>query len=84
MESLPGVQQPRALGMCAAFDVGKTGYMGKTGWEISEAALELGAHLRPLGNTIYVVPPLNIDDDDLEQLLYVVRKATEHVLVNES
>jgi adenosylmethionine-8-amino-7-oxononanoate aminotransferase len=84
MESLPGVRHPRALGMCAAFDVGKTGYMGKTGWEISETALELGAHLRPLGNTIYVVPPLNIDDDDLEQLLYVVRKATERVLVNGS
>jgi adenosylmethionine-8-amino-7-oxononanoate aminotransferase len=81
MASLPGVRDPRALGMCAAFDVGKTGYMGKTGWEISEAALELGALLRPLGNTIYVVPPLNIGDDDLGQLLYVVRKATERVLV---
>jgi len=84
MTSLPGVRDPRTLGMCAAFDVGETGYMGKTGWEISEAALELGAHLRPLGNTIYVVPPLNIGDDDLDQLLYVVRKATERVLVKKS
>ncbi len=81
LASLPQVRHPRALGMCAAFDVGKTGYMGKIGWEISDAALELGALLRPLGNTIYVVPPLNIDDRDLEQLLHVVRKATERVLV---
>lgn len=82
--SLRGVRNPRALGMCAAFDVGETGYMGTTGWEISEAALELGAHLRPLGNTIYVVPPLNIDDDDLDRLLHIVRQATERVLVRAS
>jgi len=80
MAALPGVHHPRALGMCAAFDVGETGYMGKIGWEISDAALELGAHLRPLGNTIYVVPPLNIGDDDLDELLHIVRKATERVL----
>ncbi len=80
MTSLPGVRHPRALGMCAAFDVGETGYMGKIGWEISDAALELGAHLRPLGNTIYVIPPLNIGDDDLDQLLRVVREATERVM----
>jgi adenosylmethionine-8-amino-7-oxononanoate aminotransferase len=54
--------------------------MGKTGWEISDVALGLGAHLRPLGNTVYVVPPLNIDDDDLDQLLQIVRASTEHVL----
>lgn len=83
LASLPGVRHPRALGMCAAFDVGRTGYMGKTGWEISEVALELGAHLRPLGNTIYVVPPLNIGNDDLDQLLHVVRTATERVLVKD-
>ncbi len=82
--SLPRVRHPRALGMCGAFDVGDTGYMGKIGWEISDAALELGAHLRPLGNTIYVVPPLNIADDDLDELLHIVRKATERVLVKDS
>ena len=74
------VSSPRALGMCAAFEVGARGYMGKIGWQISEAALELGAHLRPLGNTVYVVPPLNIEDDDLERLLDVVHESTERVL----
>ncbi len=82
--SMPGVRRPRALGMCAAFDVGETGYMGKVGWQISEAALELGAHLRPLGNTVYVIPPLNIGDGELEQLLDVVRRSTHRVLVHGS
>ena len=79
--SIPGVSHPRALGMCAAFDVGASGYMGKIGWQISDVALELGAHLRPLGNTVYIVPPLNIDDDDLETLLRIVRESTERVLL---
>ena len=82
MAEIPGVTAPRALGMCAAFDVGAPGYMGTVGWEISEVALELGAHLRPLGNTLYVVPPLNIEDADLEHLLDIVRESTERVLVN--
>ncbi len=54
--------------------------MGKVGWEISDVALELGAHLRPLGNTIYLVPPLNIEDGELDQLLEIVRTSTERVL----
>lgn len=80
MGELPGVRHPRACGMCAAFDVGTTGYMGKVGWKISDVALELGAHLRPLGNTVYIVPPLNIEGDDLDTLLEIVRTATERVL----
>lgn len=82
MQEIPGVTHPRAVGMCAAFDVGATGYMGKVGWEISDVAFELGAHLRPLGNTVYIVPPLNIDDDDLRRLLQIVRASTERVLVS--
>ena len=80
MTEIPGVAHPRALGMCAAFEVGTPGYMGKIGWAISDVALELGAHLRPLGNTVYIVPPLNIDDDDLDRLLQIVRASTERVL----
>jgi adenosylmethionine-8-amino-7-oxononanoate aminotransferase len=80
MTEVPGVTSPRSLGMCAAFDVGVTGYMGTVGWKISDVALDLGAHLRPLGNTVYVVPPLNIQDSDLDRLLDIVRESTERVL----
>ena len=82
MTEVPGVTSPRSLGMCAAFEVGAPGYMGTVGWQISDAALGLGAHLRPLGNTVYVVPPLNIEDADLERLLDIVRESTERVLVS--
>ena len=82
MGDIPGVTAPRALGMCAAFDVGAAGYMGTVGWQISDVALELGAHLRPLGNTVYVVPPLNIEDADLDRLLDIVHESTKRVLVS--
>jgi len=82
MAEVPRVSAPRSLGMCAAFEVGTRGYMGTTGWQISDAALALGAHLRPLGNTVYVVPPLNIEDGDLDRLLDIVREATERVLLS--
>lgn len=80
MTEVAGVTAPRALGMCAAFDVGAPGYMGSLGWRISDVALDLGAHLRPLGNTVYLVPPLNIEDADLGRLLEIVRESTERVL----
>ncbi len=82
MTEVPGVTTPRSLGMCAAFEVGAHGYMGTVGWQIANTALELGAHLRPLGNTVYVVPPLNIEDADLDHLLDIVRESTERVLVS--
>ena len=44
MADVRGVTAPRSLGMCAAFEVGAPGYMGTVGWQISDAALELGAH----------------------------------------
>ena len=31
-------------------------------------------------NTIYIVPPLNIDAEELDQLLQIVRVSTERVL----
>jgi adenosylmethionine-8-amino-7-oxononanoate aminotransferase len=80
MADIPGVTHPRALGMCAAFDVGSAGYMGKVGWQIADVAFDLGAHLRPLGNTVYIVPPLNIPDEDLDRLIQIVRTSTERVL----
>lgn len=80
MIEIRGVTAPRALGMCGAFEVGARGYMGTIGWQISDVALNLGAHLRPLGNTVYIIPPLNIGNADLDRLLDIVRESTERVL----
>ncbi len=80
MGELPGTKHARSLGMVGAIDVGEGGYHGKVGWAVQEAARERGVWLRPLGNVVYAVPPLNIADDDLDALLAGIHGALEAVL----
>ncbi len=49
----------------------------RMGYAVFQQAIKEGAWLRPLGNTLYWFPPLNIDDAALAQLIY----ATEQALV---
>jgi adenosylmethionine-8-amino-7-oxononanoate aminotransferase len=73
MADLPGVASTRSLGMVGALDLEEgQGYLADCGWRVYREALQRGAYLRPLGNVVYVTPPLNIDDDDLDELLEIV------------
>ena len=73
MADLPGVASTRSLGMVGALDLDEQqGYLADSGWRVYREALQRGAYLRPLGNVVYVAPPLNIDDDDLDELLQIV------------
>jgi adenosylmethionine-8-amino-7-oxononanoate aminotransferase len=79
---LPKVSATRAIGMIGAVDLddANQGYLAPVGWRVYEAALRRGVYLRPLGNVIYVAPPLNIADGDLAELLGKVREAIEEVV----
>jgi adenosylmethionine-8-amino-7-oxononanoate aminotransferase len=81
---LPGVERPRALGMVAAVDLGDPGYFGEIGWRVHEVARRRGAYLRPLGNTVYVCPPLTITAAELDQLCAIVHESIEEVLAGAS
>ncbi len=73
MRALPGVTGTRSLGMIGALDLaGPSGYLERAGWRVYEEALLRGAYVRPLGNVVYVTPPLTIPDDDLQALLGIV------------
>ncbi|HET9956222.1 MAG TPA: adenosylmethionine--8-amino-7-oxononanoate transaminase [Polyangiaceae bacterium] len=72
----PGVISTRTLGMVAALDLrGGSGYLQTAGKRVCQAAIERGAYLRPLGNTVYITPPLNIPEPDLEQLLEIFEES---------
>ncbi|MCA9579561.1 MAG: adenosylmethionine--8-amino-7-oxononanoate transaminase [Myxococcales bacterium] len=77
---LPGVKRTRALGMVAAADLGDGGYLAKLGWAVHDEARARGAQLRPLGDTVYVVPPLNITEGALDELLSVVHASVAAAL----
>jgi adenosylmethionine-8-amino-7-oxononanoate aminotransferase len=76
----------RFLGMLGAINLredspgGSGGYLGRVGWRVSEEARRLGVYLRPLGDVVYVAPPLNIGEADLDELLGKVRMAVERVV----
>ncbi len=73
---LPFVQSTRSLGMIGALDLATLGgYFGRAGWRVYDEARRLGAYLRPMGDVVYVAPPLNIPDADLDELLSIVEQS---------
>ncbi len=75
MRNIKGVLNPRSMGMIGALDLADAGYLGQTGWKVYEEARRRGVYLRPLGDVVYVAPPLNIGDGDLDELLSVMRES---------
>ncbi len=79
---LPGVSEGRSLGMMGAVRVGAGhGYLARAGWRVTAAARRRGAYIRPLGDVVYVTPPINIPDPELEQLLGIVEESLREELV---
>lgn len=68
--SLPGVARARRIGMIAALDVEvrDTGYLSAVGPQMLARFREASLLLRPLGNTVYVMPPYCIEETDLAAL----------------
>ena len=80
LEELPSVARSRSLGMIGAVDLsGDEGYLARAGWRVYDEARSRGAYLRPMGNVVYVTPPLNIPDEALDRLLAIVRDSIESV-----
>lgn len=87
LRDLPGVARVRHLGMMGALDLEggvhmDTGYLGDLGWKVFAEAKARGAYLRPLGDTVYVGPPLTIAEGDLEALLGVVDASVRAALLS--
>lgn len=62
----PLVRNPRKLGTIAAFDVGDAGgYLSDLAPRMLTMFRERNVLLRPLGNTVYVMPPYCITDGEL-------------------
>ncbi|WP_072384379.1 adenosylmethionine--8-amino-7-oxononanoate transaminase [Novosphingobium sp. NDB2Meth1] len=78
---LPGVAATRRCGTIAALDleVPDGGYMSSLAPRLLTLFREADVLLRPLGNTIYVMPPYCIDDADLTRIGDVIETGVRAV-----
>jgi len=70
LKQYPIVRNVRILGTVIAFEinVGDDGYINPAGLDLTQRALEKGVYLRPLGNTVYIMPPYCITEKEMDQV----------------
>jgi adenosylmethionine-8-amino-7-oxononanoate aminotransferase len=69
----------RQIGTIAAFDIvgDESGYLANIGPELYRFFLENNVLLRPLGNTIYIMPPYCFSDGELETVYDTIGRALD-------
>jgi adenosylmethionine-8-amino-7-oxononanoate aminotransferase len=80
--SLKHVGDLRSIGLMAGIELVKDkdtkepyGWSEKTGWRVAYHARDNGVIIRPLGNVVVIMPPLSISEQNLNQLLTVIKEA---------
>ena len=74
-KSLTSVKRIRVCGTIVAFeleDKHNSGYLNSVGKIIKKNAIDKGLFIRPLGNVIYLLPPLSITDYQLEKSYEII------------
>jgi len=66
----PIVRNARSLGTVLAFELnaGRDEYVNAIGPKLTQEALTAGIYLRPLGNTVYFMPPYCITEKEMDQV----------------
>lgn len=77
----PRVHNPRRLGTIAALDIAvpDAGYLSNLAPRLIAFYRDKGVLLRPLGNTIYVMPPYCITPDELAQVWTAIGASLDEV-----
>jgi len=77
LDALSGVTGKRRIGTIAAMDVpvGDGGYLAAIGPRLLKHFRERDVLLRPLGNTVYVMPPYCISDAELDAVYEAIATA---------
>jgi adenosylmethionine-8-amino-7-oxononanoate aminotransferase len=76
----PAIRNPRQLGTITAVEIGGTdGYLSDLAPRLLAFFRDRNLLLRPLGSTVYVMPPYCIMDDELDQLYAAIGDACDVV-----
>ena len=77
LATLDGIRNPRVLGTIAAFEIGAgEGYLSDRAPQVMAAFRERDVLLRPLGDTLYVMPPYCITDDELDRVYFAISEVS--------
>ncbi len=68
------IKNVRVLGTILAFEIasGKDEYLNNIASIITQKAMAAGVYIRPLGNTVYIMPPYCITADELQKVYEVL------------
>jgi adenosylmethionine-8-amino-7-oxononanoate aminotransferase len=74
------IKHVRILGTILAFEIiqGKDEYLNNISPVITQKAMEKGVYIRPLGNTVYLMPPYCITEEELNKTYAVME-----IIINE-
>lgn len=81
LAAYPAVTGARRMGTIAALELGSVqgNYLSNLGPQLLRHFRERDILLRPLGNTVYVMPPYCIDDADLASIYTAIGEAAEGI-----
>ena len=74
LRQLNGIKNVRSLGTILAFEIdkGEDVYLNIISHDITKKALGKGVYIRPLGNTVYIMPPYCITSEELNKVYSVL------------
>lgn len=74
LNTYPHIKDVRHLGTLLAFEIiqGKDEYLNSISSVITQQAMKQGVYIRPLGNTVYIMPPYCITETELEKVYAVL------------
>ena len=82
LQGHPKVSRCRLLGTVAAFDLavdGTAGYLNPAGPTVKKLAMAHGVFLRPLGQVVYLLPPLCITHEQLQRCYEAIAVALDAI-----
>jgi adenosylmethionine-8-amino-7-oxononanoate aminotransferase len=73
------IRNPRSIGTIAAFEIsqGPDGYLNDVSRHITETSMDKGVYLRPLGNTLYTMPPYCITNAEMSTIHQTILEILE-------
>jgi adenosylmethionine---8-amino-7-oxononanoate aminotransferase len=83
IKQFPVVRNVRTIGTIIAFEIetGQDGYINPVGAIITAEAFKVGIYLRPMGNTVYIMPPYCITEKEMDQVYEFLAHWVENFVV---